>query len=185
MASNPLGKIPIKNVESVGHFEWRTDSGSPSPGGKSGDRVEVYTGNVVVEYQEPDSDQVGQLTFFTFLPFPGNVVRTYGDESMPTPRLIYTALVTPVGINGHASEWLASVDHWNVEFLKGGADPFTKHPGKNLLYPALNFQLAVLNTNIIRVGYQVTLVTSASLAVDFASLNGTDIPNGDNVSPSP
>jgi hypothetical protein len=162
--------IEVQNVMRGSQVEWRTDTGGPH--GEDSDRVEVYTGNVIVEYPGPSA--IDQLTFYTYLPLRAAVIRTYGDATAtPAPLFKATILVTPIGINGHEAEWLASVDDWHLEFLP---QSFSVAPSQKFYCLILNFKLAVMNSVILRVGYQVTITTSPDIEVGELALDPTDAP---------
>jgi hypothetical protein len=165
--------IKIENVQRGAQVEWRTDSGGPS--GEENDRVEAYAGNVVVDYHAPESGDQDEFSFLTYLPTRAAVIRTYGDTSeAAAPLFKATILVTPIGINGHDSEWIVAVNDWQLQMLP---QVFSVLPSKAFYCLILRFQLAVKNSVVIRVGYQVTITTPASVDVGELPLDPTDAPH--------
>ncbi len=162
--------IQIQNVKRGAHVEWMTNTGGKS--GEEGDRIEVYTGNVIVNDQ--GTGKILGLNWFNYLPLSAAVIRTYGDPATgPAPAFNATILVTPIGIHGQNEEWLASVDDWHLEFLP---QKFSVAPRQKFYCPVLNYSLNLMNSVILRIGYQVTLVTSRDVQVGELPLDPTDAP---------
>jgi hypothetical protein len=173
-----MASVELKSVTVPAHVEWFVNTGGPQ--GEDEIRIEVYTGNVIVQFSGADTTK--RETFFTYLPMgidpgddPGDgsfLVRQYG-KAPDTVLTVSAIIVTPVGVSLTENDTTFSVDDWGLQPKPQSFPGIAGHP--NCLI--LNFDLAVRNGVIIRVGYQVTVTTPRNTPnIDTLSLKPSHAP---------
>jgi len=109
-----MANIQVQNVLVPSRIEWQTSRGGPI--GEEALRIEIYTGNVVVELSE--GKHVNGTNVLTYLPL-NNIrqIRTYASiGSAPQPTINSAILVSPIGIQAHEDEeFLSSIDTWALQ----------------------------------------------------------------------
>jgi hypothetical protein len=161
-----MSDIQLQKVTIPSHLEWQTN-----PGGENNLRIEIYTGNVDVQFSGEST--INQENFLTYLPLNNNnQIRKY-DAPGPIKTIIAPILVSPIGIQAHEDqEFLGSVDGWNLQLR---SQTFN---GADSLVLILGFMLAVMNGVILRVGYHVTVTTPLSVGVQPLDITPTTAPHG-------
>jgi hypothetical protein len=156
-----MSGIAINDVQIPGHVEWPIKGAGPQ--GESDFLFEVYTGNVVMHF--PGGSQVTRKDFSIYLPLRDNTIRTYGDNRKVAFES--AVLVTPIGFQAKEDEeFLCSVDAWELAIVPR---TFPGVGGKPMCL-VLNFSLAIMNGNLFRIGYNVTLSTPRGLKLDSLDL---------------
>jgi hypothetical protein len=163
--------IQLQDVTVPGHVEWETTTGGPQ--GEDQFRIEVYTGNLIVQF--PAGDTTKRDTYFTYLPLsvdPDGAfyhIRQYGTDT--PPAITSAVVVTPIGVQADG-KFTASVDTWGLQVTPqsfpgiGGAPPCL----------ILSCDLAVRNGVIVRVGYHVTVTTPLSTVIATHDLKPSHAP---------
>jgi hypothetical protein len=157
-----MASIQLQDVTVPGHVEW-----SVTTGGEQGEdqlRIEVYTGNLIVQF--PAGDTTKRDTYFTYLPLsvdPDGAfyhIRQYGPDAAP-PAINSAIVVTPISVHSDDKEFTASVDTWGLQVTPQSFPGIGGQPPVLIL----SCDLAVRNGVIIRVGYHVTVTTPLSTAI--------------------
>ncbi|RTL79133.1 MAG: hypothetical protein EKK29_21950 [Hyphomicrobiales bacterium] len=150
--------VTLGNVILPSHVEWRINTGEDQK------LIEVYTGSVVVEHHGGDS--TGRGTFFTYLPLSadreGLTLRSYGTDTAPSTITSSAILATPVSVSLEEDQTTFAVDAWGLQLLPQSFPGVGGAPQVLIL----NFDTAIRNGVLIRVGYHVTLTTPLIAAIN-------------------
>lgn len=162
-----MASLYLKDVTVPGHVEWETYIGGPH--GEDQFRIEVYTGNLIVQF--PGGDTTKRDTYLTYLPLSINAdgtfeIRRYGTDTPPT--INSAVVVTPVGVSLEEDKTTASVDTWSLQVTPQSFPAIGGQPPCLIL----SFDLAVRNGIIIRVGYHVTVTTP--LSTNISAIHNLD-----------
>jgi hypothetical protein len=164
--------VQAKSITVAGHVEWSAQLTTPG----ENVRIEVYTGNVIIEF--PADDTTKRNTYATYLPLQIRddgtaIIRRYGTGTDVPPSIVFAASVTPTGVSLKEDDTTFAVDGWKLEAKT------QQFPGVSGEPPCLilSFDLAVRNGTMIRVGYSVTVTTPLSLNTGDIELKPTDGPH--------
>ncbi len=110
-----MPSVSLSNVTSSSHVEWFVTSGGAQ--GEDQFRIEIYTGNVVVQFSGGDTTH--RDTYLTYLPLsvdPDGTthIRRYGTADA-IPAINSAIIVTPVGVSLEDDDTTASVDAWGLQ----------------------------------------------------------------------
>jgi hypothetical protein len=110
-----MPSVPLSNVNVPSHVEWFVKTGGAL--GEDQFRVEIYTGNVVVEFSGGDTTH--RDTYVTYLPLSVDSagsfrIRRYGTADV-IPAINSAIIVTPVGVSLEDDDTTFSVDAWGLQ----------------------------------------------------------------------
>jgi hypothetical protein len=162
-----MSNIEIGRVENPTHVEW-------SIAGEENARFEVYAGQVDIGFK--GGRAISRVTFSIYLPLKGTTIRSYGtvaNAKSPRPKIEAAVLVTPNGFKADEDEeFLCAIDAFKLrlepQIFGGVAD--------RQLCLVLEFDAAIMNGVLQRVGYNVTLRSPLEVKADSITLEGDAAP---------
>jgi hypothetical protein len=133
-----------------------------------GDNIhEVYTGNILVAFEQSAGGSVVNFDCRTFLPTEGPVLRFY-PRNMPFKHAVLVALT---GITAHEDEeFICSIDSWKLALEPQTFSGATAHCW------VLRFTILLLNGHLHRVGYHVFLQRPKAIDVDTTKVPSNSMP---------
>lgn len=116
---------------------------------------EVYAGAINVGLNNSEAP-ISQVEYKTFLPVSGTIVRPYPDADLVDKNAV---LVTLLGFRAREdAEYICSVDNWMLRLEPQSLRRVPGSPQCLVLY----FKVGLLNGDIYRVGYHVTVQSPRS-----------------------